>query len=58
VTINPRVGFGRPTVTGTGISTAVLASLVRAGESVDSVAEDYDLSIDQVTAAIRFEEAA
>ena len=58
VTINPRVGFGRPTVTGTGISTAVLASLVRAGESVDSVAEDYVLSIDQVTAAIRFEEAA
>jgi len=58
VTIDPRVAFGHPTITGTGISTAVLASFVRAGESVVAVAEDYDLRPEQVTAAIRFEEAA
>lgn len=58
VTVDPRVAFGRPVITGTGISTAVLASFVRAGEQIADVAEDYDLSQEQVEAAVTFEEAA
>ncbi|MHB8797138.1 MAG: DUF433 domain-containing protein [Thermoanaerobaculia bacterium] len=58
VTIDPRVAFGRPVLTGTGIATAVIASFVRAGERIKDIAEDYDLSPEQVEAAVTFEEAA
>lgn len=58
VAVNPRVSFGRPVIAGTGISTAVIASFIRAGESVQSIAEDYDLTPAQVEAAVTFEEAA
>jgi len=58
VTVDPRVAFGRPVITGTGISTAVIASFVRAGDRIEDIAEDYDLSPEQVEAAVTFEEAA
>jgi len=58
VTVNPRVAFGRPVITGTGISTAVIAGFVRAGDRIEDVARYYDLSPEQVEAAITFEEAA
>ncbi|MBI5441113.1 MAG: DUF433 domain-containing protein [Deltaproteobacteria bacterium] len=58
VTVDPRVAFGRPVITGTGISTAVIAIFVRAGDRIEAIAEDYDLSPEQVEAAVTFEEAA
>ena len=58
VAVNPRVSFGRPVIAGTGVSTAVIASFVRAGESIQAIAEDYDLTTAQVEAAVTFEEAA
>ena len=56
--VNPRFSVGRPVMAGTGISAAVSASFIRAGESVQSIAEDYDLTPAQVEAAVTFEEAA
>lgn len=58
VTISPTVSFGRPTVTGTGIQTAVIASRVDAGERVEEVADDFGLDIEVVTSAIIYENAA
>ena len=58
VTVNPRIAFGRPVLTGTGISTAVIAGFVRAGDRIEDVAKYYDLSPEQVEAAVTFEEAA
>ncbi len=58
ISINPRVGFGQPVVTGTGISTAVITERVNAGEDEQTLAEDYSLTRAQIRAAIIFEEAA
>jgi uncharacterized protein (DUF433 family) len=53
VEIDPRRGFGEPVVR--NVQTGIIAELVRAGDSPEMVAELYDLSIDQVNAAIRYE---
>jgi len=58
VVIDPRVSFGRPTIAGSGIHTAVLVQRFDAGESVADLALDYGLSEAQVNTAILFERAA
>ena len=58
VSIDPQVSFGRPVVTGTGISTKVIASRINAGESPETVASDYKLSVDKVTEVLYYEKAA
>jgi uncharacterized protein (DUF433 family) len=55
VVVDPRKGFGAPTIASTGIRTEDVFQRFNAGESVLSVAEDYGLSIGQVEAAIRAE---
>jgi len=55
VEIDPRRAFGRLVIVGTGISTAVVADRVRAGESIQHLAEDYRLDVSQIEAAIRWE---
>jgi uncharacterized protein (DUF433 family) len=49
----PNVRFGLPTVR--GISTQVLWEHVEAGEDVDEVAEDFDLSVNDVRWALAYE---
>lgn len=58
VSISPLVSFGRATITGRGIGTAVIAARIDAGETEETVAADYDLDISQVTNALIFENAA
>jgi uncharacterized protein (DUF433 family) len=58
VVIDPRVSFGRPTIAGSGIRTAVLVQRIDAGESVEAIAADYVLTGAQVKAAVLFERAA
>ena len=55
VAIDPLVSFGKPTVVGTGIRTEVLASRLRAGDSLAELRDDYGLAEDQVEEAIRYE---
>lgn len=55
VVLDPLVSFGEPTIRGRGIRTEVLAELLRAGETLDGIAEMYELSRSQVGAAIRYE---
>ncbi len=55
VVIDPRRGFGRPVLVGTGIQTAVIASRHRAGESIQELAQDYNLSPEKIEDAIRCE---
>jgi uncharacterized protein (DUF433 family) len=56
VSISPRVVFWRPVIAGTRITTAEIASRINAGEAVEKVAEDFDLTAQQVTDAILFEQ--
>jgi uncharacterized protein (DUF433 family) len=55
VVIDPSVSFGRPTLTGTGIATAVIAERYKAGDSVDELADDYGCVRLEIEEAIRCE---
>jgi uncharacterized protein (DUF433 family) len=55
IVIDPRVGFGRPVLTGSGIATAVIAERYKAGESIDELAEDYGRQRLDIEEAIRCE---
>lgn len=58
IVINPSIGFGKPVIAGTGISTAVIASRFNARESVPDLAKEYGLEEKQVEEAIRWETRA
>lgn len=53
VVIDPEVSFGRLVLVGTGIPTSTVAERYKAGESVDELAEDYDLKRAQIEEAVR-----
>jgi uncharacterized protein (DUF433 family) len=55
IEINPFVGFGKPVIRGTGISTAIIAARFNARESVKDLAEEYGCAADQIEEAIRWE---
>lgn len=54
VTIDPRLQFGRPCISGTGIPTTEVAERYKAGESIRELSDDFDCSGEQVEAAIRY----
>jgi len=58
IVINPALGFGKPVIAGTGISTAVIASRFNARESIPELAKEYGLEEKQVEEAIRWETRA
>lgn len=58
VVIDPRVSFGRPTVAGSGVTTAALVQRIDAGESVADLARDYGIDEARIEAAVLFERAA
>lgn len=58
IAIDPRIAFGRPVVERKGISTSAIAERIDAGESVEDVAEDYELRPSEVEQAIVYERAA
>lgn len=55
VWVNPEVQAGAPCVEGTRIPTGTLADLQRAGLSIEDLSDDYQLSAEQVQAAIAYE---
>lgn len=58
ILIDPEVGFGRPIVRSKGIKTSTISERFQLGESIGDLAEDYDLGIDEVEEAIRYERPA
>ncbi len=58
IVINPALGFGKPVIAGTGISTAVIASRFNARESMPELAKEYGLEEKQIEEAIRWETRA
>jgi len=55
IEINCRRALGRPCIAGTGRPTFAVVDLFKAGDSIEVIARDYELSEQQVTDAIRFE---
>lgn len=54
ICINPDILCGQPVITGSRISVRMIADLFAAGESMDAIMQDYDLTQNQVQEAIRF----
>lgn len=54
VTVDPEVSFGRPTIKGTGIACAVIASRFLAGDNMSDLADDYRLTFGEIEAALRW----
>jgi uncharacterized protein (DUF433 family) len=55
VRISPLVAFGKPVIAGTGVPTHIVAERFYAGESVEALAADYRLSLEEIEEAVRME---
>ncbi|MCY0898114.1 MAG: DUF433 domain-containing protein [Firmicutes bacterium] len=55
VLVDPRYGFGRPVISGKGVRTEIIREHFEAKSSIHQIAEDFNLTADQVEAALRFE---
>jgi uncharacterized protein (DUF433 family) len=58
IAIDPAIQFGRPIVRSRGITTAVIADRIDAGESIEDLAADYRLSTADIEQAILYERTA
>jgi uncharacterized protein (DUF433 family) len=58
IKIDPQIAFGRPVVQRVGVSTLAIAERLDAGETVDEVAVDYELTPTEVEQAVLYEHAA
>lgn len=56
ITINPKISFGRPVLTGTGLRTRIISERHHAGWSAAALAEDYNVSVKAIEAGIEFEQ--
>jgi uncharacterized protein (DUF433 family) len=54
VSMDPDVRFGKPCLRGTRIDVATIVGTLAAGESADTVATEYSLSVDQVRTALAY----
>ena len=56
VVIDPKIGFGKPTIDGVGISTAILAASYEANDrDAERVADWFKVHAKHVLAAVAFE---
>src|SRR2546428_13645327 len=55
IVIDPFISFGRAVITGTGVSTDIVAERFKAGESADELAHDYGCAREKIEEAIRCE---
>lgn len=58
IAIDPKIAFGRPIVQRVGVSTAAIVDRIDAGESVAALAEDYDLTVDEIELAVLYAQVA
>lgn len=56
ITINPKVSFGRPVLTKTGLRTRMISERHSAGWSAAALAKDYNVSVEAIQAGIEFEQ--
>jgi len=52
VSMDPDIRFGKPCLSGTRIDVATIVGALAAGESAETVAAEYSLSLGQVRAAL------
>jgi uncharacterized protein (DUF433 family) len=52
--MDPNVRFGKPCLTGTRIDIATIVADLGAGETIESVQDEYSLTREQVLTALRY----
>jgi uncharacterized protein (DUF433 family) len=52
--MDPEIRFGKPCLTGTRIDIATIVGALAAGETLDVVADEYALTIQQVRTALSY----
>jgi uncharacterized protein (DUF433 family) len=55
IVIDPFISFGKAIITGTGVSTDIVAERFKAGESAEELANDYGCAREKIEEAIRCE---
>lgn len=55
IVIDPWVSFGRPSITGSGIPTSIVAERFKAGELIEDLSHDYGRSLEEIQEAVRYE---
>jgi uncharacterized protein (DUF433 family) len=55
IVIDPFISFGKAVITGTGVSTDIVAERFKAGESAEELANDYGCDREKIEEAIRCE---
>lgn len=58
IRIDAQIAFGRPVLADRSISTATIVGRIDAGESLDDLADDYDVPVEQIEEAVLYERAA
>lgn len=54
ISIDPDVRFGKPCIKGTRMDVATVVGLFAAGETVETVSSEYQLSVEQIRAALAY----
>jgi uncharacterized protein (DUF433 family) len=54
VTVNPRVMHGKPVMTGTRVPVTLVLGQLAGGEAVEAVCQNYELTAEQVRAALGY----
>lgn len=54
ISMDPDVRFGKPCIAGTRVDVATVVGAVGAGDSMEAVQAAYDLTHEQVLAALRY----
>ena len=54
ISMDPKVRFGKPCIAGTRIDVATVLGVLASGDSIDDVISSYQLTREQVSAALRY----
>lgn len=54
IVIDPAIAHGKPVIRGTRVPVAIVLGSLAAGMSFDEVAREYDLTADDIRAALAF----
>lgn len=54
ISMDPKIRFGKPCIAGTRMDVATVLGALASGSSADELASEYQLTRDQISAALRY----
>lgn len=54
IVTDPKIMLGKPTIAGTRITVELILNLIEHGQTIPDIMEDYDLTKDQILAAVNY----